>query len=83
MKTTYRVEHTWPYRGRNGFSYVPEAANLTLKRAREVLTRDREFEGEGMRQRIVNERTGKTVLYSRSRLFCAARMQGIRNLRGY
>lgn len=83
MKTSYRLERTWPYRGHNRFSYLPGHANLTLKRARELLKQDRYFEGEGMRQRIVSNRTGKTVQYSRSRKLCEATLQGRRNMRGY
>ncbi len=83
IPSTYRVEHTWRYRPRNRFSYVPEHANLTLKRARELVARDRHFEREGMRQRIVSNRTGRTVLYSRSRIMSAAKRDALSRIRGY
>lgn len=83
MKTTYRLEHVWPHQGRNGFRYVPEHSALTLKRARELVAHDRRFEREGMRQRIVNNHTGKTVLYSRSKPWPKEVLAGIRNMRGY
>ncbi len=81
--STYRVEHTWPYRSRNRFSYVPEHGNLTLKQARAQVAKDRDFEREGMRQRIVSNRTGRTVLYSRSRVMSQAARDGLSRIRGY
>ncbi len=79
----HRLEQTWPHRGPNSFGYLPENANLTLKRARELVAKGRYYEGEGMRQRIVSNRTGKTVHYSRGKMLCARTIEGRRNMRGF
>lgn len=78
MKTTYRVEHNWPH-SPNRWAWVPEHANLTLKRAKDIVAKDKVFEREGMKQRIVAS-IERVVLTSRSRLYSPAQLAGIRNL---
>jgi len=77
----HRLETMWAKSKSWGF--VPEHANLTLKRARELVKRYRQYEGEGMRQRVVSNRTGKTVLYSRSKMLCAQTIASRRRARGF
>lgn len=79
MKPTYRLECKWPH---SSWSYVPEHSNLTLKRARELIVKDRHFEREGMKQRIVKT-TQKVIHLSKSRPYPAEYLAGLRNIRGY
>lgn len=79
MKSSYRVETKWKH---SSWRYVPEHGDLTLKRANEVVSEDKEYEREGMKQRIVVT-TQKVLRVSKSRLYSPEQLAWVRNMRGY
>lgn len=78
LSSTYRVERRWPSSGR--WAYVPEHAELTLQRARAIVREGKQYEREGMRQRIT--RTAEHVIATSSSRR-ARTLQGLRNLRDW
>lgn len=77
--SSYHVERKWSC---TSWAYVPEHDELTLAQARALVKKDKHYEREGMRQRIVRT-TDRIVSESRSRKASCATLDAISNIRGW